>query len=276
MSNEFGDFLRSRRAKLSPEEVGLPRGGNRRVPGLRREEVAALASISADYISRLEQGRIRPSDAVLDSLARALRLKSAERVHFFALACRTVSADVEHRDRVSTGLLRLLQAVEPQPAYVMSRALDILAWNPTASLLLDGLERRSRTGRNLARLIFLDEEFRELVGPPVIVGGDVVAALRIVRSRGRRDARVEALIAELSEGSSAFRALWDEHAVAMKTTGRDTFNHPQVGDIVLDWDRLVVPGGGGQVLMVYSAAPGTPSATALTLLGTLAATAVRS
>lgn len=102
--------------------------------------------------------RIRPSDAVLDSLARALRLKSAERVHFFALGCRTVSADVEHQDRVSTGLLRLLEAVERQPAYVMSRALDILAWNPTASLLFDGLERRSRTERNLARLIFLDEE----------------------------------------------------------------------------------------------------------------------
>ena len=274
MSDDFGAFLRSRRARLRPEEVGFAPGRGRRVPGLRREEVAALASVSVDYISRLEQGRISPSEAVLHSLARALQLDAAERVHMFALACRTPrSEDIEPLDDVRPALLRLLDAVEPLPAYVLGRSLDLLTWNATASLLFGDLERRLLTERNLARLIFLDAEFGELVGPPDRFGADVVAALRVAQTRHQRDPRVEALIGELAERSAAFRTLWEEHPVATKAHGRSAFDHPQVGCLVLDWQRLTVPGAGGQALMVYSAEPGTPSSTALTLLGALAATA---
>lgn len=276
MSSELGLFLRSRRSKLAPEDVGLRRGRNRRVPGLRREEVAVLASVSVDYISRLEQGRISPSNAVLDSLARALRLEGADRVHLFALACRTVSAERELREEVRTGLLRLLVAVEPLPAYVTGPALDIVAWNGTASLLLGGLERRSQRERNIARLMFLDPEFAEILGPPEVVGRDVVAALRVLHARGRRDAGVEALIAELAETSHAFRDLWEQHVVAMRSNGQRIFKHPQVGELALDWERLTVPNAGGQALVVYSAPQGSPSATALRLLGTLAATVAQS
>jgi transcriptional regulator with XRE-family HTH domain len=277
MSDEFGAFLRSRRARLRPEDVGFRPGRGRRVPGLRREEVAALASVSVDYITRLEQGRIRPSDAVLHSLARALRLDGVERVHLFALAGRTLAT--EHTgalDEVRPGLLRLLAAVDPLPACVLGPSLDLLAWNPTASLLFGGFERRSAEERNMARLIFLDPEVRELLGAPECVGAGFVAALRVLQATGRQNSRVEALVCELSEHSEVFRALWAEHVVIKRTHGRKTFHHPQVGQIDLDWDRLTVPGGGGQTLMVYSAEPRTPSATALTLLGTLAATAAQS
>ncbi len=274
MSDDFGAFLRSRRARLRPEDVGFAPGRSRRVPGLRREEVAALASVSVDYISRLEQGRISPSEAVLHSLARALRLDAAERVHMFALACRTPGAeDIELLDEVRPGLLRLLEAVEPLPAYVLGRSLDLLAWNATASVLLGDLERKLLIERNLGRLIFLDAEFRALVGPPERFGADVVAALRVAQTRHQRDPRVEALIGELAERSSVFRVLWEEHPVATQAHGRSTFDHPDVGCLELEWERLTVPGAGGQAVMVYSAEPGTPAATALTLLGTLAATA---
>lgn len=276
MSDELGAFLRSRRAGLRPEDVGFKPGRARRVPGLRREEVAALASVSVDYVTRLEQGRIRPSEPVLDSLARALRLDVVERAHLFALAGRI--PPVEHtrpRGEVRPGLLRLLAAVEPLPAFVTDPSLDLLAWNSTASLLFGGFERRPAEERNLARMVFLDPEVGELLGAPECVGAGFVAALRVLLATGRPDPRVEALVDELCEGSEAFRALWAEHIVVKRTHGRETFHHPHVGPLDLDWDRLTVPGGGGQALMVYSAEPGTPSATALTLLATLAATAAQ-
>jgi transcriptional regulator with XRE-family HTH domain len=239
---------------------------------LRREEVAALASVSVDYISRLEQGRIHPSAPVLDSIARALRLDAGERVHLLALAGRApAAADVESLEEVRPGLRRLLAAVEPVPAFVLNACLDLLAWNSTASLLFGGFEQRPPEERNLARLVFLDPEVRAIVGGGV-VGGGLVAWLRVSRARGRTDPRVEALVADLLEHSAVFRELWEEHRVARKTHGGMTFHHPQVGPLDLDWEWLNLPGGGGQALMVYSAEPGTPSATALTLLGTLAAT----
>jgi transcriptional regulator with XRE-family HTH domain len=272
MNDELGAFLRSRRAKIRPEDVGFKPGRGRRVQGLRREEVAALASVSVDYISRLEQGRIHPSAPVLDSLARALRLDPGERAHLFALAGRApAAADVGSLEEVRPVLLRLLAAVEPAPAFVLDARLDLLAWNATASLLFGGFELRPPEERNLARLVFLDPEVRAIVGGG-LAGSGLVAWLRISRARGRTDPRLDALVAHLLEGSAAFRELWDEHRVARKTHGRMTFHHPQVGRLDLDWERLNVSGGGGQALMVYSAEPGTPSATALALLGTLAAT----
>jgi transcriptional regulator with XRE-family HTH domain len=275
MSNELGEFLKSRRARIRPEDVGFRSGRGRRVEGLRREEVAALASVSVDYIKRLEAGRIRPSDAVLDSLSRALQLDVVERTHLFALAGRTASAHDHSLEDVRPGLLRLLAAAEPLPAFVVGPWLDLLAWNPTASALFTGFERRPHQERNLARLIFLDPEVRELFHAGGWSGAGLVAALRVRYTRGRPDARVEALISELIERSPDFRRLWEEHGVVKRMYGRKTFNHPDVGEIELDWDRLTVPGSGGQVLMVYSAQPGTPAATALTLLSTLAATAAQ-
>ena len=276
MSNELGEFLRSRRAQIRPEDVGFNAGRGRRVEGLRREEVAALASVSVDYIKRLERGRIRPSDAVLDSLARALMLDVDERRHLFALAGRATSEhEVDPLEDVRPGLLRLLAAVEPLPAFIVGPWLDLLAWNATASALFCGFERRSPEERNMARLIFLDPEISELFCAGGWDGSGLVAALRVRYEREQTDRRVQALVSELQERSPLFRRLWEEHGVVKRMNGRKAFNHPEVGMIELDWERLTVPGAGGQVLMVYSAEPGTPAATALTLLATLAATAAQ-
>jgi len=275
MSNELGEFLRSRRAQIQPEDVGFRAGRGRRVEGLRREEVAALASVSVDYIKRLEAGRITPSEPVLDSLARALQLDAVERKHLYALAGRASVYDVDPFEDVRPGLLRLLAAVEPLPAFIVGPWLDLLAWNPTASALFCGFERRPHADRNMARLIFLDPEIRELYFAGGWDGSGLVGALRVRYERGRPEPRVRALISELQERSPVFRQLWDEHGVVKRMHGRKTFNHPEVGVIELDWDRLTVPGSGGQVLMVYSAEPGTPAATALSLLATLAATAAQ-
>jgi transcriptional regulator with XRE-family HTH domain len=276
MSNELGEFLKSRRAQIQPEDVGFNAGRGRRVEGLRREEVAALASVSVDYIKRLEAGRIRPSDAVLDSLSRALQLDVVERTHLFALAGRTAAAhDANTLEDVRPGLLRLLEAVEPLPAFIVGPWLDLLAWNPTASALFTGFERRPPKERNMARLIFLDPEIHDLFCAGGWSGAGLVAALRVRHGRGEPEPRVEALISDLIEGSPLFKRLWEEHGVVKRMAGRKTFNHPEVGVIELDWDRLTIPGSGGQVLMVYSARPGTRGATALSLLATLAATAAQ-
>jgi len=275
MSNELGEFLKSRRAQIQPEDVGFRAGRGRRVEGLRREEVAALAAVSVDYIKRLEAGRITPSEPVLDSLARALRLDAVERKHLYALAGRASAYEVDPFEDVRPGLLRLLAAVEPLPAFIVGPWLDLLAWNPTASALFCGFERRPREERNMARLIFLDPEIRELFFAGGWDGSGLVASLRVRYAQGQPDQRVQALISELIERSPVFRQLWKEHGVVKRMKGRKTFNHPEVGEIELDWDRLSVPGANGQVLMVYSAAPGTPAATALTLLSTLAATAAQ-
>jgi transcriptional regulator with XRE-family HTH domain len=275
MDNELGEFLKSRRARIQPEDVGFNPGRGRRVEGLRREEVAALASVSVDYIKRLEAGRIRPSDTVLDSLARALQLDVVERAHLFALAGRTAAAQDHSLEDVRPGLLRLLEAVEPLPAFIVGPWLDLLAWNPTASALFTGFERRPPRERNMARLIFLGPEIHELFCAGGWSGAGLVAALRVRYGRGEPGPRIEALISDLIAGSPLFERLWEEHGVVKRMSGRKTFNHPDVGVIDLDWDRLSVPGSGGQVLMVYSAKPGTPAATALTLLSTLAATAAQ-
>jgi transcriptional regulator with XRE-family HTH domain len=275
MSNELGEFLRSRRAQIQPEDVGFRAGRGRRVEGLRREEVAALASVSVDYIKRLEAGRITPSEPVLDSLARALQLDAVERKHLYALAGRASVYDVDPFEDVRPGLLRLLAAVEPLPAFIVGPWLDLLAWNPTASALFCGFERRPPAERNMARLIFLDREIRDLFFAGGWDGSGLVASLRVRYTQGQPDQRVQALISELIERSPVFRQLWEEHGAVKRMKGRKTFNHPEIGEIELDWDRLTVPGASGQVLMVYSAAPGTPGATALTLLSTLAATAAQ-
>jgi transcriptional regulator with XRE-family HTH domain len=273
MNNELGEFLRSRRAQIRPEDVGFKVGRGRRVEGLRREEVAALASVSVDYVKRLERGKIRPSEAVLGSLARALRLDADERTHLFALADQATSAhDLNDLEDVRPGLLRLLAAVEPLPAFIVGPWLDLLAWNPTASALFCGFERRPAEERNMARLIFLDPEISKLFRAGGWDGSGLVSSLRIRYEREQPDRRVQALISELKERSPQFHRCWEERRVVKRMKGRKTFDHPEVGVIELDWDRLTVAGAGGQVLMVYSAEPGTPAATALTLLSTLAAT----
>jgi len=275
VNDELAEFLRSRRSKIRPEDVGFRPGRGRRVQGLRREEVAALASVSVDYIKRLEGGRIRPSEAVLESLARALKLDLVERNHLFALAGRASTHDLAPREEVRPGLLRLLAAVEPLPALVVGPWLDLLAWNPTASALFGGFERRPAEERNMARLIFLDPEIGEIFRTEDWDGAGLVAGLRVRHAGGEPDPRVDALISELCERSQVFRRLWEEHGVVKRMNGRKTFNHPEVGRIELDWERLTVPGSEGQVLLAYSAEPGTPAATALTLLATLAATAAQ-
>jgi hypothetical protein len=169
----------------------------------------------------------------------------------------------------------LLAAVEPLPAFVVGPWLDLLAWNPTASALFTGFERRPPQERNMARLIFLDPEINELFCAGGWSGAGLISALRVRYGQGEPGPRVEALISDLIEGSPLFKRLWEEHGVVKRMSGRKTFNHPEVGVIELDWERLTIPGSGGQVLMVYSANPGTRAATALALLTTLAATAAQ-
>jgi uncharacterized protein YdcH (DUF465 family) len=213
---------------------------------------------------------------VLGSLARALRLDADERTHLFALAGQSTSAhETESLEDVRPGLLRLLAAVEPLPAFIVGPWLDLLAWNPTASALFCGFERRAASERNLARLIFLDPEISELFCTGDWDGSGLVGSLRVRYERELPDRRVRALISELKERSPHFHRLWEEHGVVKRMSGRKSFNHPEVGMVELDWERLTIPGAGGQVLMVYSAEPRTPAATALTLLSTLAATAAR-
>jgi len=204
------------------------------------------------------------------------KLDVDERTHLFALAGRAATAhEIAPLEDVRPGLLRLLDAVEPLPAFIVGPWLDLLAWNPTASALFCGFERRPSNERNMARLIFLDPEIRELFCVGGWDGSGLVGALRVRYEQRRPDPRVQALISELNERSPLFRRLWQERGVVKRMKGRKTFDHPEVGRIELDWDRLTVPGSGGQVLMVYSAEQGTPAATALTLLATLAATAAQ-
>ena len=209
---------------------------------------------------------------MLDALGRALRLDAAERVHLLALAGRRAAPETSRTvDAPRPALLRLLQAVEPFPAYIVGPSLDMLAWNATASALFGGLEARPRDALNMARLIFLDRGLGRLLDVEQ-VGGEVVAALRAAQGRPGTRGDVDALVAELLESSAEFRTHWHRQDVSAKAHGRKSFRHPDVGRLDLDWERLTIPAAEDQALMVYSAEPGGPSATALALLGSLAAT----
>ncbi|MFE5734676.1 MULTISPECIES: helix-turn-helix domain-containing protein [unclassified Streptomyces] len=272
-SAELSEFLRSRRARLKPQDVGLPEfGRHRRVPGLRREELAQLAGVSVAYYTRLEQGNGRNvSMEVLDSIARALRLSDTERAHLTHLAKPTVKkrqrAAISRPQQVRPGLSYLLDSMDGVPAVVVGRRLDLLAWNRMARALLGDFTTWEPHERNMARMVFLDPNARSLYLDWECKATEVVSVLRLYAGCYPDDPQLLALVGELSVRSEEFRSLWAAHTVADKGHGTKRMRHPLVGEMTLSYETLKVSGDDPDlVLVTYHAEPGTPSAEALRLL----------
>jgi transcriptional regulator with XRE-family HTH domain len=266
---ELTEFLRTRRARLQPEEAGVrPFGGRRRVPGLRREELAQLAGVSVDYYVRLEQGRTNNvSDEVLDAVAQALQLDDDERAYL-----RNLAKPVRRRrrpprpERVRPGLRRLLEVAENIPAYIIGRRGDVLAWNRLAAALFVDFGALPPAERNWARLIFLNEDVRELFDDWTVKGRESVAYLRLQAGNYPDDTELAALVGELSVKSEHFRQWWADHNVRDHTNGPKHLHHPLVGEMILHYECLKMPDAPDQLLVTYTAEAGSPSDTALRLL----------
>lgn len=269
---ELGEFLRSRRARLNPADVGLPDyGGRRRVPGLRREELALLAGVSVDHYVRLEQGRsLQFSEEVLDAVARALQLDPTEREHLYRLA-RTPSAQVyqgtgkREPQEVRPGLRRLLDSTIDVPAYVVGLGTDVLAWNQLAAALLTDFGTLAPHERNLAWLVCHDEGFRALFADPLAKMQDIAAYVRFDVGRHPGDQALGALIAELCRNAE-FARVWAEHDVRDKTHGSYTYRNPVVGEIRLDYETFRAPDDPDQALIMQTVPEGSPAEAALRLL----------
>jgi transcriptional regulator with XRE-family HTH domain len=276
--DDVREFLESRRARITPERAGLPDyGGIRRVPGLRRGEVAMLAGVSAEYYTRLERGNLSGvSESVLESLSRALELDEAERSHLFDLARAASASPTRARRRrpqhVRASVQRILDAMTGAPAFVRNDRLDVLATNQLGRALYSPLYENAVGQINHARFIFLDPAAHEFWGNWDKAASDTVAILRQEAGRDPHDRALSDLIGELSTRSETFRTLWAEHNVRFHRTGTKVFHHPVVGDIELSFEGMELPGDSGLTLLAYSAEPGTPSADALTMLASWAAT----
>lgn len=265
---EMAAFLRSRRARVRPEDLGLEAGVRRRTPGLRREEVARLAGMSVDYYIRLEQGRgPRPSRQILAAMARALRLTDDERAHLYNLAGERPAPPSGPPQEVPAAILHLLQRLNDTPAYVMDAKYDVLAWNDMAAALFTDFSARAQRDRNPLRWLFLQPD-----SPLIDEDGGYgrfaqlsVADLRTALGRYPDDPGVTSLVAELSAGSELFRRLWARHRVEVRRGSAKRFGHPVVGEIELHCDVLLVPER-DQKVVLYTAVPGTPSHEALKLL----------
>ncbi|ORA63539.1 helix-turn-helix domain-containing protein [Mycobacteroides franklinii] len=267
--NELGDFLKARRALVSPRQVGLPEDEPRRVLGLRREEVAALAGVSADYYSRLEQGRERhPSEQVLRAISRALQLDTHATEHLAGLSRPSgAAADVGGQRDASEGTMRIVNNVVHAPALVISPALDILAMNAHAQALYGDFSRAD----NLAYMVFLDPVANEFYAEWDDIARDTARNLRAMSVSFRDDPRVAEVVGELTIQSDVFTFVWMQHDVRPRTSGTKRFRHSQVGEISLQYDSFAVGGAPGQQLLIYSADPGSADADGLELLARLAA-----
>ncbi|MEU3524249.1 helix-turn-helix domain-containing protein [Streptomyces sp. NPDC038707] len=276
--NELGEFLKARRAELSPRTVGLPdTGAKRRVRGLRREEVALLASISTDYYTRLEQGRRQASATVLDALARVLHLNDEERAYLLEVAGKTAAQPRRQAAQaVRPQLRRVLDELTTSPALVLGRRMDILAWNPMAAALLTDFSRIPEKYRNYAWLLFSDPAMRKIHVHWEDMARACVAMLRREAGRDPHDQHMARLVGELSIADDDFRRWWGDHRVASRTRGNKVLRHPVAGELTLDWDALSVAGDPEQQLVVWTAEPGTPSHDALRLLASWTATTDRS
>ncbi|WUH90126.1 helix-turn-helix transcriptional regulator [Streptomyces sp. NBC_00433] len=265
MDNTLGDFLQTRRARIQPEDVGLPPHGRRRVPGLRREEVAQFAGVSVDYYIRLEQGRGKNvSDAVLDAVARVLRLDPTEHEHLRDLARPARKTAAAPAGRVRPGLRLLLDSMADCPAMVVDHRMEVLAWNVLSDALHDFASDAAH--RSMPRRVFLDPRSVDLYPEWPAVAAESVAYLRLRAGRHPDDARLTALIGELSMKSEHFRRLWADHLVGEKTYGAKRILHPVAGELHLGYETLALPGDTDLTVVVYTAPPGSPSAERLAVL----------
>lgn len=259
------------RSRLTPDpETVLTR---RRVPGLRREEVAQLAGVSTDYYVRLEQGRnIHPSRSVLNSVARALQLNDAESAHMFDLLenCGGQVSSPDPVQRVRPSMRQLLEAVGEVPAVVLGRRTDVLASNRMARLLFADFPAMAREQRNYTRWIMLDPAARVLFRDWHAAASDAVAALRADIGKHPGDPAATALVGELAVNSEDFRQWWARHTVARRSSGNLALHHGLVGDLSLDFEHLILPDDPDQSLRIYTAKNGSPSQDALKLLSSWA------
>ncbi|MHC5263712.1 helix-turn-helix transcriptional regulator [Streptomyces sp. UC4497] len=277
--SDIREFLASRRAKITPQQAGLPAyGGNRRVPGLRREEVALLAGVSIDYYVRLERGHLAgASEEVLDSVAGALQLDDAERAHLYDLA-RAAAKRPARRTKRSRGplpdsVVRVVNSMSDCPAFIRNGRLDILATNPLCRALYSPLYAdESRQPVNIARFQFLDPAGREFFPEWEESVNTTVSLLRTEAGRAPGDSDLTGLIGELVTRSDEFRVAWAKHNVRLHRTGRKSFRHPVVGELALDFDAMELPAQPGLTLTAYSSPPNTPDHDKLQLLAAWAAT----
>ncbi|MBQ1023875.1 helix-turn-helix domain-containing protein [Micromonospora sp. C95] len=276
-ARELGDFLRARRGRLRPRDVGLEPGDRRKVTGLRREELALLAGLSTDYYQRIEQGReVRPSDDVLDALAGALGLDDKESRHLFTLAraARRPTPARVNRDpeRVPESTRRLLRVMDT-PAVILGRHLDLLDWNPMAQALLGDPDTYPSDRLNMLLLLFDDTLTGQRSCPDWEQQAlDYIGMMRAAVATDPTHPRATAIVGELSIRSAHFRRLWAQHDVRESVSGTKTFRIPEVGDIVLDWDTYPLPGNPGPIMLVFTAEPGSADADRLQLLASLHAT----
>ena len=277
--SDIREFLATRRAKITPQQAGLPAyGGNRRVPGLRREEVALLAGVSIDYYVRLERGHLAgASEEVLDAVAGALQLDDAERAHLYDLA-RAVAHRPARRTRRARGpipdsVLRVLDSMTDSPAFIRNGRLDILAVNRLGRALYAPLYTDQAKGPvNIARFQFLDPRGRDFFPEWEQSLDTTVSLLRTEAGRTPHDSELTGLIGELVTRSDEFRTAWAKHNVRLHLTGRKSFHHPVVGDLILDFDAMELPAQPGLTLTAYTAPPGTAEHDALQLLASWSVT----
>ncbi|MFF3176497.1 helix-turn-helix transcriptional regulator [Streptomyces sp. NPDC057900] len=268
---ELSEFLRLRRARLKPEDVGLPNvGRTRRVPGLRREELAQLAGVSVAYYTRLEQGNSgNVSGEVLDAIARALRLSDTEHAHLTHLANPKAKKKraAARPQRLRAELQYLIDAMDGVPAYVLGRRMEILASNRMARALLGDETTLPPEERNMARIVFLDPNSRDLYVDWECKAVELVSALRLCAGCWPDDPLLSALVGELSVKSEEFRTLWAAHTVQEKGYGTKRLHHPLVGDLTLSYETLKLPADQDMSLITFHAAPGSASEESMRLLG---------
>ncbi|MBB4931289.1 transcriptional regulator with XRE-family HTH domain [Lipingzhangella halophila] len=270
-NTELADFLRRTRSQCDASRAGLPTDGRvRRVPGLRREEVAFLAGVSTDYYARLEQGRrIKPSPSVVDAIGRALGMDQAGRAHLAdLLGPSTATPSVRSRpvQRVRPGLHQLIESMDGVPVLVLGRRADVLAQNRMSKALFTDFERFPALQRNYARWMLLDDEARSLFVDWEEQARSCVENLRLEAGNDPADRATTELIAELRERSLGFSQWWEEHRVYQRTHGSKRLRHPLVGDLTVEYETLSLPGDADTTLFVYSTEPHSPSQRTLSVL----------
>ncbi|MFJ3804343.1 helix-turn-helix domain-containing protein [Streptomyces sp. NPDC090088] len=271
--NELGEFLKARRASVSPADVGLPAASEqpRRVAGLRREEVALLASISTEYYARIEQGRLQASTPVLAELARVLQLNADQRTYLFELAAKNELPPRSTRQTVDPQLQFLLDDLATSPAVVVGRRTDVLAWNQLGAALFADFGNIPEERRTYIRMLFTDPALRALYADWEEVTHLAIAQLRMESARYPGDPKLTGLVRELSAHDAQFRQWWTEHHVAIRTTGTKRLHHPVVGDLILGWNALGCASDPDQQIIAWTAPPGSPSHDTLRLLASWAA-----